>query len=128
MTVIAMTGPSAAAGPSPSRLTITVESGAGPAQTWTLRCDPVGGSHPRRARACAFLESLARPFAPLPPDLACTMVYGGPEKAHVTGRWHGRRVDASFSRTDGCQISRWQQYQVLLLTPGSDQVTSPRHS
>jgi hypothetical protein len=126
--LLATVGPPAAAGPQRSRLIITVDSGPGLSQTWTLRCDPVGGSHPRRGKACAFLEGLARPFAPLPPDLACTMVYGGPERARVTGHWHGRLVDVSFARTNGCEIARWQQYQVLLTPPGGVSLTPLRAS
>jgi hypothetical protein len=34
-------------------------------------------------------------------------VYGGPATARVTGMWQGRGVDASFERTDGCEIARW---------------------
>ena len=45
--------------------------------------------------------------APVPADVMCTEQYGGPQRARVTGTWHGRAVRASFTRTDGCQIARW---------------------
>lgn len=75
---------------------------------WTLRCDPPRGTLPRPARACRRLEEGgARLLAPVPPGAVCTQVYGGPDRARVTGTVLGRRVWVSFSRTDGCQISRW---------------------
>jgi hypothetical protein len=51
---------------------------------------------------------------PVPTDVACTQVYGGPATARVTGTLEGRRVDASFKRTDGCEIARWDRVQGLL--------------
>ncbi|GGO43756.1 hypothetical protein GCM10012286_28380 [Streptomyces lasiicapitis] len=81
--------------------------------TYTLECGPTGagGTHPSPDDACERLDQLAAdgadPFAPVPRDAMCTEQYGGPETAYVTGTWQGRPVDASFSRTDGCRIARW---------------------
>jgi hypothetical protein len=47
------------------------------------------------------------PFEPVPSNAVCTMVYGGPATAHVTGTWHGREVNARFKRSNGCEIERW---------------------
>jgi hypothetical protein len=44
----------------------------------------------------------------------CTMLYGGPATAHVTGTWAGRPVDARFDRADGCEIARWDALVPLL--------------
>lgn len=88
-------------------------SGSGPARQWTLRCGPAGGTHPNRARACRRLASLPSPFRPVPKDVACTQLYGGPQEAVVTGTLRGRKVNARFSRTDGCQIERWDRVAVL---------------
>ena len=49
-----------------------------------------------------------------PGDMACTQVYGGPEEATITGMLRGAAVDASFKRTDGCQIARWNGVKDLL--------------
>jgi len=120
--LLALVGPAssttAAAAGSPSHLTVTVTWGPGVSSTWTLTCDPAGGTHPGRARACALLDSLDQPFAALPTGIACTMIYSGPETARVVGRWHGRSVDRSFSRTNGCETARWHQYRALLTAPG----------
>jgi hypothetical protein len=96
-------------------LTVVVHDGHGSTQTWTLHCDPPGGDHPDPAAACAALERGGERFLPpVRPDMACTQIYGGPETATVTGTWRGEQVTASFSRTDGCQIARWNGLEGLL--------------
>lgn len=83
--------------------------------TWTLRCDPVGGDHPRRAAVCRTLARVGwRAFLPVPRDTACAELYGGPQVALVTGLVDGRRVWARLSRVDGCQIERWGRVAGLL--------------
>jgi hypothetical protein len=90
-------------------LLIALDRGDGTeTERYTLVC--IGapeGDHPDPAAACAHLEGLEDPFAPLPTDLACTEQYGGPETARITGRWHGQSVDVELARTDGCRISQW---------------------
>jgi hypothetical protein len=97
------------------------DSSAAP-QRWTLRCDPDGGTLPRRAAACDRLSSLKRPFAPQPKNLACIDLYGGPQQALVTGVHEGRRVWVTLSARNGCEIARWNTLKFLLggLTAGSD--------
>jgi hypothetical protein len=85
----------------------------GAARTWTLRCAPAGGTLPRPARACAKLSLLTRPFAPVPRNVACTQIYGGPAVAVVTGSFEERRVRAVFNRTNGCEIARWNRLRFL---------------
>ena len=87
---------------------------------WTLRCDPIGGTHPRRAAVCRELAGLGRrAFAPVPKDTACTEIYGGPQTAVVAGRIGGRRVWAKLTRGDGCQIERWSRVRSLLPAGGA---------
>lgn len=90
-------------------LTVELDRGDGsPVETWTLSClGTVAGSHPQAEAACAHLQTLEEPFAPLPDDLMCTEVYGGPQTAQVTGRWNGEPVDLTLSRSNGCLISQW---------------------
>src|SRR5436309_792499 len=75
----------------------------GVVESWSLRCAPAGGSLPSAGRACRRLAALADPFAPVPPETACTQIYGGPQVALVSGSFRGRRVSTYFKRTDGCQ-------------------------
>ncbi len=82
---------------------------------WTLRCDPVGGTLPRRTTACrALAHSGVSTLRPVPPDRACTEIYGGPMVAIVTGTIGGRRVWARLRRDDGCQIDRWKRNWFLV--------------
>jgi hypothetical protein len=95
------------------QITVWPEGPDGQRKAWTLRCDPVGGSLPRRVEACRRLAGLTRPFARIPADAVCTMIYGGPARARVTGTHRGRRIWVSFSRQDGCQIGRWKRHDFL---------------
>ncbi|RKQ92036.1 hypothetical protein C8N24_1875 [Solirubrobacter pauli] len=47
-------------------------------------------------------------------DVACTQMFGGPETATIKGTLRGEPVDARFSRTDGCEIARWDKVKPLL--------------
>lgn len=77
-----------------------------------------GGSHPDAREACGRLDRRTTwgtdPFAPVGSGTVCTMQYGGPATAHVTGTWAGRRVDARFDRGNGCEIARWDELVPLL--------------
>lgn len=108
--------------PAETQLTITVgEAGAGDG-TYTLECAPTGGTHASPGDACERLDQLTaegvNPFKAVSRDAACTQQYGGPETARVQGTWQGRPVDATFSRTDGCQISRWNSLVPVLPANG----------
>jgi hypothetical protein len=98
---------------SSTELTIVVwpQGDGGPSRTWTLTCDPVGGSLPAARSACSRVTREA--LRPLPRDSICTQVYGGPQKARITGEIDGRAVDARFSRTNGCEIHRWNGVRYL---------------
>ncbi|MBC9729988.1 SSI family serine proteinase inhibitor [Streptomyces sp. TRM68367] len=101
------------------RLTVTVRNaGEGADGTFELHCHPDGGSHPDPGGACAAVERNTRwgedTFAPVPEGSVCTMQYGGPATAHVTGTWAGRPVDAAYERSNGCQIERWDRLVPLL--------------
>jgi hypothetical protein len=89
-----------------------------PKHSFTLKCAPVGGTLPHRAAACRQLAELKAPFAPLRKDLVCTEIYGGPQKARVVGTVAGRPIWAMFTRTNGCEISRWSRISPWLVPPG----------
>jgi hypothetical protein len=94
-------------------------TGAMPDAVWTLRCRPARGSLKRPAYACRRLAAAeSRLFAPISPNVACTEIYGGPQRALVTGVLDGKRIWATFSRTNGCEIARWAKVSPWLLPPG----------
>lgn len=72
----------------PGTLTIEVDStGSGAVTSWTLTCDPVGGTHPDPLGACLALGADAgrAALAPVPSDVACTEIWGGSQTATITG-------------------------------------------
>jgi hypothetical protein len=90
-----------------------------PDLVWTLRCRPPGGSLRAPARACARLDAGGRAlFASLSPKVVCTEIYGGPQRARVTGVLDGKRIWATFARSNGCHIARWARLSPWLLPPG----------
>jgi hypothetical protein len=100
--------------------------GSAPATTeLTVTVWPQGRGGPMRERrvdcpgtaVCGELS--AQSFAPVPGDMACTAIYGGPDVARVTGTLRGEPVDESFSLEDGCQIARWERNRELLGPPGN---------
>lgn len=102
----------------PTVLEISVTPGGeAPTKIWTLRCPSGGGTLPDAARACEQLLELDDPFAPVPADVACTEIYGGPQEADVRGTFRGQPVAAQFKRTNGCEIERWDK--VAFLFPGT---------
>lgn len=106
----------ALAGPPSTSLTITVwpQGRTHASRTWTLRCDPTGGTLPRRVDACRRLNAFTSdPFAPTPPGTACSMIYGGPQVAVVHGAFRGRHLWTTLRRRDGCEISRWNRVSFL---------------
>jgi hypothetical protein len=111
----------AAAGNSHADNDLVIEADAGDGstpQSWTLTCAGAAeGTHPDPAAACAQLEGMDYPFAPLPEDVACTEQFGGPQTAHVVGVWGGELVDVELSRVDGCRISQWDSLGALLPIP-----------
>jgi Subtilisin inhibitor-like len=86
----------------------------GPSQEATLTCDPTGGTHPSPDEACGLLASDPEALEPVPPDAACTMIFGGPEEATVVGVVNGQQVDSAFSRSNGCELDRWDRMAALL--------------
>jgi hypothetical protein len=87
--------------------------------TWTLRCRPARGTLPRPGIACSRLAVGGwKLFAPVPKNVACTEIYGGPQVARISGLVNGKRVWATFSRTNGCNIARWNRISPWLLPRG----------
>lgn len=79
-----------------------------------LRPQGPGGPVERRTVTEAPRGITPSDFEPVPDDVACTQIFGGPQTARVTGTLRGTPVDARFSRTDGCEIARWDAVAALL--------------
>jgi hypothetical protein len=95
---------------------------AGPAPTTqlTVRVDPDGrGPEPAKAAQVRSASGLrSADFEPVPDDVACTELFGGPETATISGTLDGRPVDARFARNNGCEIARWERVAPLLEAAG----------
>jgi hypothetical protein len=107
--------PKGSGGEPAATLTVTVRPDGpdGDARRRTIECEELGpkASEP----ACRRLAGLtAEQLAPVPAGTACTQIYGGPGVARVTGELRGRRVDARFELSNGCEIERWDRNRVLL--------------
>lgn len=79
--------------------------------------EPAAGTTlPEPVAALAAVERFGEDiFFPQPgPPKVCTQQYGGPQVAVVTGTFRGRAVHATFTRTDGCEIARWNAMGALL--------------
>jgi hypothetical protein len=102
-------------------LQIDVDRGDGTTARYYLTCDPPGGDHPTPEAACEALAGAASldpdPLAPVPPDVACTEIYGGPQTAVVEGTLDGQPVRIELSRVNGCEIDRWDAVIPLLAEP-----------
>jgi hypothetical protein len=96
--------------PAEADLTVTVwPSGPdGPARRHSVVCKRLGEGRP----ACRSLSRAQ--LRPVAPNVACTEIYGGPATARVRGTLAGEPVDARFSRTNGCEIARWERNAALL--------------
>jgi hypothetical protein len=104
----------------PADLTIVIDDGKGATTTWHLTCAPAGGNHPTPTKACtALAEHGSTALTAVPADRMCTQIFGGAQTAHISGTWQGKPVDARLSRTDGCQIARWDALVGLLPSAGA---------
>jgi hypothetical protein len=84
--------------------------GPKPERELSLRCPSA-----QHELVCARLRRLPySAFEPVPPDTACTSIYGGPATGWIRGTVRGRRVDARYSRRNGCEIARFEKVQPLL--------------
>lgn len=115
--------PTAGKGDAELSILVRASESAAP-DSFTLVCKdgtPAEGTqHPTPEAACAALK--AEPGivirAPRPTDLVCTMQYGGPQTAMVSGAIDGRGFESAFSLKDGCEISAWNAARDVLGSTG----------
>ena len=68
-----------------------------------------------RQPACGAAAGVsAADLRPPSGDVACTTIYGGPEEATIKGTIRGEDIDATFARTNGCEIARCDRVKALL--------------
>src|SRR3954447_25290826 len=94
-------------------------TGAAPWHHSTLTCGPTGGTVARAAAVCSRLTKLDAPFAAVRKNSVCSMIYGGPDVARVSGTFRGHAVWAVFRRRNGCEIARWNAVSFLLGSAGA---------
>ena len=88
-----------AAPPLATELTVRDYDGEKLVRTTELDCTVRGG-------VCDAVVALLPRLATDPGEV-CTQIYGGPERRVVMGTEAGRRVSVEVTRTDGCQIARY---------------------
>jgi len=70
------------------------------------------------ARACRTARRAGAFLARRPSrGRACTQLFGGFERAHLTGRIGTARIDRRLSRTDGCRIADYDRVVPLVPRP-----------
>lgn len=97
-------------------LSVTLTDGGVP-QEATLTCPGNGttGYLAEMQDACTVVEDVKDVLSTLPPeDQICTMEYGGPQRATVTGEVDGEDIQRTFLRNDGCRIQEWDSLVPLL--------------
>lgn len=99
-------------------LRIEVISSKGIQKQWSLKCGPLGGSHPNKLKACSFLSTTKGKSALFLKDGEnCTQIYGGSASATIKGRYEKKKIDLTIDRSDGCKIQSWDRLiQILRLT------------
>lgn len=91
-------------------------------ETYTLECNMdgrYGGTHPNPNEACNHLRENTMLYQ-IKPDIepqACTMIYGGPQEAVISGFINGREIRFDISRTNGCEITEWDSWVPVIPEP-----------
>lgn len=112
------TGGSSEVDPPTAEITVVLDGGEFNGGSYTLSCRPdapqivpvVDGIDP--GTACQRLqdESVSDWLVNGPdPDQVCTEVYGGPQRATITGTIEDRPVQTEVDRTNGCGIDTWDR-------------------
>ena len=105
----------AAAAPAPVTLTVRYSDTSGAEHVTHLRCR-AGSARADgflrttgAATACRRARSIAAFLAARPSSKRiCTQIYGGRQRARITGTIGTRHIDRRLKRTNGCEIGDWQ--------------------
>jgi LysM repeat protein len=126
-TTVMSVGAGAPAGTTQARLTVDTRTGSlhtvlVPSES-TLECDDdahaTGFLRHVSDRACALVRrgAVGKVAAAHRRPRVCADIYGGPQRAHITGRIGDRKVRVTVDRTDGCGIAEWEKLRALLGDP-----------
>ena len=103
--VLALASPAGAA-VKRSELVLSYTADAGYAAAVVLRCDPAGGAHPKKGKACQALAAVnGKPEKLKPAPIMCTLEYA-PVTAQIEGTWRGRKVDWTHTFGNACEMAR----------------------
>ncbi|WP_353067980.1 SSI family serine proteinase inhibitor [Amycolatopsis sp. DG1A-15b] len=92
--------------PPASTLQLTTHDTAGRIGSVVLTCDPVGGTHPKRDKACAVLSGAGGDFSRITArHQACTLIYAPVDVAAI-GTWHGKPVSFETTYANRCEAAR----------------------
>ncbi len=96
-------------------LQIQITSTKGKKFSWTLRCTPVGGNHPRAKSVCNFLKTKANraAFVRTSGD-TCLQIYGGDAIARIRGVSYGEKINLELNRSNSCSINQWEKLITIL--------------
>jgi hypothetical protein len=116
-----------------THLTVSYDDGSGRHRAYTLTCgdsrlfgtDSQDDRDSRDANACRRLDEIGGPVTAVPEGQVCSMIYGGPQTAELSGTWQGRPVTESYRRTNGCEVARWNRMVPALPNPTAIETHGP---
>ncbi|SFW74234.1 SSI family serine proteinase inhibitor [Amycolatopsis australiensis] len=96
----------APAQPPASTLQLTSHDTANHIGAVVLTCDPPGGTHPHRDKACAVLDGVDGDFSRINArHQACTLIYA-PVDVTAAGTWRGKPVSYRTTYPNHCAADR----------------------
>ncbi|MEO8091468.1 MAG: hypothetical protein ABI726_02010 [bacterium] len=99
-----------------SSLELTLDAdgpGSEDARSATVDCPDPPGPGPDEPCGVVLLKS-PEDLDPVPAEVPCTEIYGGPDTLRVTGMLEGEPVEATLTRENGCEIERYDTWLDLL--------------
>jgi len=108
---------------------LTIQAQTGPATAplrlsqATLRCDgtavATGFLRNTPDRACALVHrgAIQQVAINQRSRRVCSQIYGGLQRAHITGTIDAKPINLTVTRTDGCGTADWQTLEPLLGDP-----------
>ncbi len=110
----ARSGDAFAEGDSSLAITLDPDGPDGPQDEMSKELDCEDGS---KDPACQVVREVkVGDLDPVSPDTACTELFGGPDTASLEGTIEGEDVDVELTRSNGCEIERFEAALPLLRT------------